>query len=652
MMDPRFDTRPDSYLERLRTVEQKAREFFDESKETVEFVQELSDWWNLLKKKKRKEPSLLGRLSENETPTKHLKKGSPEILAALHRVCTKGASDEVWEDVAASLLLGRALGGSIISRPSLKTFAQAAFFLEINHLAWENFLAVFQEKLSSTESLKNRWVRLLEKENEPLECFTNQGVPFETLKEMTKEQKLLSNLDPFSCWKEQFRPFRIPVLLEMKLDLLSILDVPTFINFVERLPLHEIIKTVLLETKVYRDQDLIQKMIANASPAYGPESKWTKKVISIFLPQLIMQYAVELKNSIRYSSQQRTGFEQTTALNSVELDEFCKEEMPNWFREVFGGFLKREDGEFLLKRFSIFLVGNQLNSKEFGDPENPYLMALNVIGELFREKRIGLNWLPEEWKGKDHETSALLTYCVLDSKDTKRQWDWYVDLLKRRNENMSLGISAFSQFPDWIGNLIGYRLVLLPEPLEAFKDAWRSLFPERLSARFRIEHDSLSASLHLLEIGKGALRCLVSNAETHPEGFSLAKKFWIFLYHCYELLYLGYSFQISQPILREFITLFAYIPLVFRDDWKKALLQAEGVLRLDAGFAAYTFKAISQNGVNITDLSETVSEVFGGVGQFVNNLEILKRSGFKLYPEFFSYDQLISEWDSVRSRMG
>ena len=145
---------------------------------------------------------------------------------------------------------------------------------------------------------------------------------------------------------------------------------------------------------------------------------------------------------------------------------------------------------------------------------------------------------------------------------------------------------------------------------------------------------------------------MLSNAGSHPEDFSLAKEFWIFLYQSYELLYLGYSFQMSQPILREFITLFAYIPLVFSDDWKEALLQAEGVLRLDAGFAAYAFKAISQNGVNITDLSETVSEMFGGVGQFVNNLEILNRSGFKLYPEFFPYDQLISEWDSVRSRMG
>ncbi|AIA31676.1 MAG: hypothetical protein M1532_01415 [Nitrospirae bacterium] len=652
MMDPRFDTRPDSYLERLRTVEQKAREFLNGSKETVEFVQELSDWWNLLKKKKRKEPSRLGRLSENETPTKHLKKGPPEILAVLHRVCTVGASEEAWEDVAASLLLGRALGCSIVSRPSLKTFAQAAFFLEINHLARENFLAVFQEKLTSAEPLKNRWVRLLQKENEPLDCFINQGVPFETLKEKTKEQNLLSNLDPFSCWNEQFRPCNIPVLLEMKLDLLSILDVPTFINFIERLPLHEIIKTILLEPRVSRDQDLIQKMIANASPAYGPDNKWTKKVISIFLPQLIMQYAVKLKNSIRYSSQQLTGFEQTTALNSVELNAFCKEEMPNWFRKVFGEFLKREDGEFIIKQFSVYLVSTQLNSNEFTDPENPSLIAMNIIEELLRESKIGVNWLPEEWKGKDHETSALLTYCVLDSKDPKRQWDWYVDLLKRRNENTSLGISPFSQFPDWIGNLIGYRLVLLPEPLEAFKDAWRSLFPERLSARFRIEHDSLSASLHLLEIGKGALRCLVSNVETHPEGFSLTKEFWIFLYHCYESLYLGYSFQMSQPILRAFITLFAYVPLVFKADWKEAILQAEGILRLDAGFGAYAFKAISQNGVNITYLSEAVSEIFGGVGEFVNNLEILKRSGFKLYPEFFSYDQLISEWDSVRSRMG
>ena len=69
------------------------------------------------------------------------------------------------------------------------------------------------------------------------------------------------------------------------------------------------------------------------------------------------------------------------------------------------------------------------------------------------------------------------------------------------------------------------------------------------------------------------------------------------------------------------------------------------------GFAAYVVKAISQNGVNVAELSETVREMFGGVGQFVDNLEILNRSGFKLYPELYSYDQLIAEWNSVRSRV-
>lgn len=651
-MDPRFDTRPDFYIERIRNVDRKARAYLEDSDETGRIIEEIEKWWSLLRKKKQKESSLLGRLSENETPTKHLKNGSPEILAALYRVSIKGASEEVWEDIAASMLFGRSLGCSVARRPSPKAFAQAAFFLEINHLAWEDFLATFQKKLIGTKSLKSRWVRLLEEDNESLECFTNQGVPLETLKEMAKEQNLLSNLDPFSCWNRQFRPFMIPFLLERKLDLLISLDVQAFTNFIERLPLHEIIKTVLLGTKMSRDQDLIQKMISNAFPAYGPEGKWTKNVISIFLPQLIMQHAVALKNSIAFSVKQRADIAQKTSVHPNELDTFCKEELPNWFRKFFGEFLNREDGEFLLKRFSIFLVANQLNSNDFSDPLNPYLIAMNVIGELLRERKIGVDWLPEEWHGKDKEYSALLTYCVLDVADPKRQWDWYVDLLKRRNENTSLGISAFSQFPDWIGNLIGYRLTLLTQPLDAFKDAWRSLFLERLSARFRIEHDSLSASLHLLEIGKGALRCLLSTAGSPPEDFSLAKEFWIFLYQSFESLYLNYSFQRSQPVLREFITIFAYIPHVFRPDWKESVLLADGLLRLDTGFAANAFKAISQNGVNEAELSETVSEMFGGVGQFVNNLEILNRSGFKLYPEIFSYDQLVAEWNSVRSRVG
>jgi hypothetical protein len=276
---------------------------------------------------------------------------------------------------------------------------------------------------------------------------------------------------------------------------------------------------------------------------------------------------------------------------------------------------------------------------------------MNIIEDLFQKKKIGLNWLPQEWKGTDKEYSALLTYCVLAEGDPKSKWDWYVDLLKRRNENTSLGISAFSPFPDWIGNLIGYRLILLPEPLAVFKDAWRSLFSERLSARFRIEHDCLSASLHLLEIGKGALRCLLSTAGSPPEDFSLAKEFWFFLYQSFESLYLNYSFQRSQSVLREFITMFSYVPLVFGADWKESILLADGLLRLDTGFAAYVVKAISQNGVNVAELSETVREMFGGVGQFVDNLEILNRSGFKLYPELYSYDQLIAEWNSVRSRV-
>jgi len=215
-----------------------------------------------------------------------------------------------------------------------------------------------------------------------------------------------------------------------------------------------------------------------------------------------------------------------------------------------------------------------------------------------------------------------------------------------REENLQQ-LLDLTKFPDLVGNLIGYRLMLLPDPLVEFKEAWGSLFSERLSSRFMIEHDSLSASLHVLEIGKGALRCLLSNVGSHSGDVSFAKEFWTFLYHCYESLYLGYSFQITQPILREFIALFAYIPLVFRADWKDAISQAEGILRLDAGFTATAFKAISQNGVGNTDLSMTIYEMFGGSEQFGNNLKILNRYGFKLYPEIYSYDQLISEWTVV-----
>lgn len=646
MIDLRFDTRPEFYTERLRNATLKAREYLNDVEKTESLIQGIIEWWRLLRKKKRKEPAPLGRLPENETLTKHLEKGAPEILVALHRVATKGALEEVWEDCVASLLIGRALGSTITHKPSLKTFSQVAVFLEINHLAWQEFLSVFQEKINGNKSLKNLWVRLIEEESEPLNNFTERIVTIDTLKEMAKEQNLLINLNPFSCWNKQGRPFPIPFLLERKLDLLRVLDVHAFTNFIENLPLHEIIKTVLQEAYIFLDQDLILNMIRTSQPAYDHNGHWKKKVVSIFLLQIVIQYAVIIKNAIEFSVKQGDIFVQRSAADSDGLDRFCNEELPHWFQKAFGAFLNREDGEFLLKQFSIFLVGSQINSNELKDSRSPYLIAINIIEELFRKRQIGINWLPGEWQGKDDnkEYSALLTYCVLGVEDPKRQWEWYVDLLKRRNENTSLGISAFIPFSDGIGNLIGYRLVLLPKPLTSFKDTWCSLFSERLLARFRIEHDSLSASLHLLAIGKGALRCLLSNAGSHPEDFSLAKEFWIFLYQSYELLYLGYSFQLSQPIHREFITLFSYVPLVFRADWEEAISQAEGILCLDAGVTASVFKTISENGVDKSDLSGTLYGLFGGFESFENNLKTLNQCGFKLYPEIYSYDQLVLDW--------
>ena len=651
MIDPRFDTRPESYIQKLRNTNQNAKEYLNGLSETLDVLQEdIVKWWNSLGEKRG--TFILGRLSKDQSPTMYLKKGPADLLAALHRISVKGVSEESWEDMAGSILIGRAMGKFLASHPSKKLFFQTTSFLEINHPAWDELLSSFGREIGQSPALKKRWIRLFQNESIKLENFIDRGLSLETLEELKRKQDCRTNLDEFSCWNKYYQNFMTLNLFQLakKLDFLSILEDTTFLNFIERLPLHEIIQTILMELRFSHDQNLIRQLIKNASSAYDSKGIWTKKIVSVFIPQLIMKYADSLENSIRYITQQQTEFIQAEAHQSDLLNVFYKEELPNWFRKVFGDFLKREDGELILKKFLIFLVGSQINANDFNGPGNPTLIAINVLGELFQSKQIGFSWI-QDWKGEgtEKEYSALLVYCILEKEKPIHQWDWYIDLLKKRKSELSLGVSAFSVIPDWIGNLIGSCLMELQNPLDLFRDAWIKLYSERLSARFRVNHGELISSMNLLEIGKGVLRCLLSDIGSHPRDPDLAKKLWGFLYQSYEFIYLSFSFRKSQPILREFITLFAYIPIVFKESWKEAIHQSADLLCVDVGFAAYAFKSISQNGINNLTLSESIIEIFGGVKEFVSDLEVFNRCSFKIYPEFFSYNQLIEGWKSLRS---
>lgn len=513
-MDPRFDTRPEVYTQKIRDAKQKSKDYLEELGKTRNDLQEdLLVWWNSLWKEKG--TFILGRLSENQSSIIYLKNGPANLLSALHRVSVKGFLEEDWEDMAGSIFIGGALGAFLASHPSKRLFYQAASFLEINHPAWEELLLSFGRKISRSQSLRKRWIRVFQKERISLKSFTDRGLSLETLEELKRNQDCLTTLDEFSSWNKYYQNFLTLNFFQLakKLDFLSVLDGTTFAHFIEGLPLHEIVKTTLMELRFSHDRFLIELLIKSAPPAYGSDGLWTKKIVSVFIPQLIMKHADSLKKSIRYTTQQRGQILQEEGYQPDPLDEFYQEELPNWFRKVFGEFLEREDGKIILKKFLIYLVETQVDAKDFPSPENTTLIAINVLGELFQSRKIGFSWI-HGWKGEgtEKEYCALLTYCILEKEKELHQWNWYVDLLIKRRSELSLGVHSFNVIPDWVGNLIGSRLMEHQNPLDMLRTAWKNLYSERMSARFKENLEDLNSTMHLLEIGKGALRCLLSSS--------------------------------------------------------------------------------------------------------------------------------------------
>jgi hypothetical protein len=481
MIDPRLDLRPQVAKDRERTLNAGIQEKFAAYKQEA-YIPGLISWWKDLR---RRPAPRLGELPRALRPRRFIRKDD-ELIRALDRVTTSRtpAENEVLDGVALKMI-GRAIAKTL-ARPNLAAFDKAADFFNLNHRSWDEFVAQLKE--TNPEG----WAKALATTNPKLADylgFGKSGLPeLQAAQEQVKDGR---QLDLYSLWKGISR-CHLMSPLRMRLWALKLIAPGETAKVLDRFEVPGAIKEACDELGLGRNREELLALISSAPPVYNAKRKTTGHALGVFLPELVLDYADNLKRSIESLARLATVGMQQQPANQLTL--LCEKELPAWFDEAFGAILAREDGSLLLKHFAVHLMILLSNNTRLDDPLDIHWIAIESLRRISTAK--SSSWAHREFFERKTDFPQMsrrvsdyypfLAYCVFDESAVREQWEWYRDLLNKQDSDLIRHLNPYGKRPDWHFQLIGRLIASDQNPLTIVEAAWNSLYSQRFEARFQI----------------------------------------------------------------------------------------------------------------------------------------------------------------------
>ncbi len=629
MIDPRFDSRLMIVKEREKDRDIRIEQKFSECPKDI-YLPGLTAWWKRVRS--RAEPRL-GELPLALRPSKFIRR-SDEATKALDRVATsRNAEGDVIMDGVAYRLIGMAIARTF-PRPKLTGFDRAAGFFDLNLRSWTEFIA--QLKASDAKAWSQALAGTQPKQAEYI-GFGNSGLS--ELQAAREQANTAGSIDLYSLWRGISR-CHLMHPLRMRLWALVLINPGEVAKVLDRFEIPGAIKEACDELGIGRDREALLAFIRSTLPIVDANRKATGRVAGAFLPELVLEYAINLKQSVESATRStETGSPHSPAHPITQL---CQTELPAWFDEAFAAMLARDDGSFLLKHFAVHLVMLLGNNKRLGDSQDVHWIAVQSLQKVAESR--SSSWIRQELFERKNDFTEVtkrisdyypfLTYCIFDDSAVNDQWEWYSELLKKRDTNLIQHLNPYGNRSDWHFQIVGRLIASSQDPIGVVETGWKRLFDQRFEARFQIGGDASRPSVHFLESGRGALGWMVSKAPPE-DALQSAQRLWEFLFIHEVEMHLGLARAANSSLARELTMLFAYAPLVFRTNIKSVFEKASGLFGEDPLLAAGIAVILLQNGF-ARSMLENLFQPLGGLAELSKRALKLSSLGLGDYPPVFA----------------